>query len=438
MKKYKKYKESGIEWIGEIPEHWNRKKLSYCFDKIGSGTTPKSTNQDYYFNGKFNWLQTGDLNDGEITNTSKMITQKALDNYSTLRFYPSESIVIAMYGATIGKMGLLNIETTTNQACCVLAEPKNVISKFVFYWFQSIKKHIISISYGGGQPNINQEQIRTLQIQLPPKQEQTQIANYLDQKTTEIDQLITQKETLLKLYEEEKTAIINQAVTKGIVTSSGVEMPNVKLKDSGVDWLGQIPVHWKVKRLKYIGDAIMGMVYSPKEIVQKDGNLVLRSSNIQDGKLCLKDTVYINKTIPEKLVVKIGDILICSRNGSRRLIGKNITIDERTQGQTFGAFMTVFRTEQYVFISNYFNSQVFSGQSGLFLTSTINQLTINTINNFYTALPPKEEQTQIVEYLKEETNKINTKVNKTKKGIALLKEYKTALISEVVTGKIKI
>lgn len=208
-------------------------------------------------------------------------------------------------------------------------------------------------------------------------------------------------------------------------------------KDSGIEWIGDIPEHWEVKRLKYIGDSIIGITYNPKEVVQEKGTLVLRSSNIQNGKLSLKDTVYINKEIPKKLETKIGDILICSRNGSRKLIGKNITIDEKTEGETFGAFMTVFRTEQYQFISKYFNSQVFSGQSGLFLTSTINQLTVNTLNNFYTALPPEDEQIYIAKYLDEKTAEIDDLISKKKKLIKLYENEKQIVINKAVTKGIK-
>lgn len=117
MKRYEKYKASNVAWLGEIPESWSMKKLAYGFKKIGSGTTPTAGDQDYYFDGEYNWLQTGDLTDGEINSTSKKITQKAINDFTSLKFYEKGSLVIAMYGATIGKTGLLNIKTTTNQAC---------------------------------------------------------------------------------------------------------------------------------------------------------------------------------------------------------------------------------------------------------------------------------------------------------------------------------
>ncbi len=118
-----------------------------------------------------------------------------------------------MYGATIGKMGLLNIKTATNQACCVLAEPNGVLSKFVFNWFLSMNKHIVSMGYGGGQPNINQEQIRTLKIQLPDIKEQTQIVKHIEIETNKINAKVINTKKLIALLKEYKTALISEVVT---------------------------------------------------------------------------------------------------------------------------------------------------------------------------------------------------------------------------------
>jgi len=218
-----KLKESGVEWLGEIPEHWEVKKLNYCFGQIGSGTTPTSGKPEYYENGEFNWLQTGDLNDSEIIETSKKITQKALDDNSTLRFYPLDSIVIAMYGATIGKTGILKIESTTNQACCVLSKPRNMFPKFVFYWFNAVKKHIISLSYGGGQPNINQEQIRSLKIQQPPIDEQKNVVEYIDNELSRLSVIIEKFNKQIDLLQEYRTTLISEVVTGKIKVPNTIE-----------------------------------------------------------------------------------------------------------------------------------------------------------------------------------------------------------------------
>lgn len=208
-----------------------------------------------------------------------------------------------------------------------------------------------------------------------------------------------------------------------------------KYKNTNIEWLELIPDHWEAMKLKYIGDSIMGLTYSPDNVVDssKDATLVLRSSNIQKGKLSLKDTVYLKKEIPDKLILRKGDILLCSRNGSRKLIGKNIKIDERMEGETFGAFMTIFRSEYYDFLYLFFNSNVFTSQSALFLTTTINQLTINTLNNFYIPLPPLQEQKAIADYLDSKTNEIDQIIEAKKKLIDLYNEEKTALINKAVT-----
>lgn len=205
-------KDSGVEWIGQVPEHWEVKKITHIFPNIGSGTTPNSSDPSFY-EGNINWLQTGDLTDGYIYKTSKTITHKALQAYSTLKIYPKNSLVIAMYGATIGKVGLLQIETTTNQACCVLSTALNIEMKYVFYLFQGIKESLVAMSYGGGQPNISQEKIKSLKLPFPNTGEQEQIADYLDKQTAKIDQAIALKTAYIEKLKEYKSVLINDVVT---------------------------------------------------------------------------------------------------------------------------------------------------------------------------------------------------------------------------------
>ena len=205
-------KDSGVEWIGQVPEHWEVKKITHIFPNIGSGTTPNSSDPSFY-EGNINWLQTGDLTDGYIYKTSKTITHKALQAYSTLKIYPKNSLVIAMYGATIGKVGLLQIETTTNQACCVLSTALNIEMKYVFYLFQGIKESLVAMSYGGGQPNISQEKIKSLKLPFPNASEQEQIADYLDKQTAKIDQAIALKTAHIEKLKEYKSVLIDYAVT---------------------------------------------------------------------------------------------------------------------------------------------------------------------------------------------------------------------------------
>lgn len=206
-------------------------------------------------------------------------------------------------------------------------------------------------------------------------------------------------------------------------------------KPTHLGWLHQIPAHWEVKRLKYLGEAIIGLTYSPDDVVDNsdEGTLVLRSSNVQNKQLAFEDNVYVNKKIPEKLKTQLGDILICARNGSRALIGKNAQIDKQGLGMTFGAFMSVFRSPYNDYLSKVFNSALFEYQSGSFLTATINQLTTANLNSFEIPLPPKGERLQIAHFLDHETAKIDTLIDNQQQLIKLLKEKRQAVISQAVT-----
>ncbi len=206
-----KMKDSGVEWIGEIPEGWEVIKTSYVFPHIGSGTTPKSSQEDYYSEDGFPFLQTGDLNDSIVINTAKKITEKALRE-TNLKIYPQGSLVIAMYGATIGKLGMLGIATAVNQACCVLPESKKMNIKYAFYVFSAAKKNLLLQSKGGGQPNISQDTIKNEKIVVPPIKEQMEIVKRIEDICLPIENAIELSEKQISLLQERKQIIINEVV----------------------------------------------------------------------------------------------------------------------------------------------------------------------------------------------------------------------------------
>ncbi|WP_336733574.1 restriction endonuclease subunit S [Chryseobacterium sp. VD8] len=207
-----KLKDSGVDWIGEIPEHWEVRKITYLFSKIGSGTTPTSGDLRYY-DGVINFLQTGDLNDGYIISTSKTLKEKALRDFTSLKIYPKESLVIAMYGATIGKLGILNIDSATNQACCVLSNPRNVLTKYFFFVLLAFRKEIVSMGYGGGQPNISQDLIKSLRFPIANLNEQIQIVSHLEKIEEKIAKAILLKQQEIERLKEYKTVLIDNVVT---------------------------------------------------------------------------------------------------------------------------------------------------------------------------------------------------------------------------------
>lgn len=201
-----------------------------------------------------------------------------------------------------------------------------------------------------------------------------------------------------------------------------------------MNYFADIPTHWEKKKLKYLAQIVIGITYSPEETVEDGlGLLVLRSSNIQNGKLSMMDNVYIKqKNINERQIVKENDILLCSRNGSLDLIGKNILIDKSLEGNTFGAFMTIVRSQYWHYLYWFFNSQVFKTQSGLFSTSTVNQLTNDILSNLQTSFPPLPEQEKIANFLDEKTAQIDSLITKKTELIELLKEEEKAFINEIM------
>lgn len=438
MNKYQKYKDSGVEWYDQIPEHWDKKKISFCFGQIGSGTTPTSGQSEYYEEGENNWLQTGDLNDAEIYKTSKKITDKALNTFSTLKVYPINSLVIAMYGATIGKMGMLKVETTTNQACCVLAKSNGVNEKFTFYWFLSVRDYIISLSYGGGQPNINQDIIRNLRLHIPSTNEQLQIVSFLDQKTSIIDDLIKKKLEKIELLKEQRTSIINNAVTKGLNADT-------RMKDSGIEWIGEIPEHWGKKKLGYLVN-LQGRIgykgYTKSDFVNEgEGCLVLGGKHINSfQKIDLSDPEYLNWDkyfeSPE-IMVHQGDLIISQRG----TLGKVVFVEKNYGEMTINPSLVLLTQIKAnpLYLWYYLQSDFILTQIKIIGSiTTIPMLSQEELSSFQILVPPLSDQNQIVDYLDNKTSEIDKQVDLENRKIELLKEYRQSLISEVVTGKIDV
>jgi type I restriction enzyme, S subunit len=206
-------KPSGIEWLGDVPNHWDVWKLAHAFTTIGSGTTPDTEAPEYYDGGDVPWVNTGDLNDDALEDCGKRVTPLAIAQHPSLRVYPVGSVVIAMYGATIGKLAILRFPATVNQACCVFAESSPIISKFLFYWLRGFRERIVSLATGGGQPNINQDTLRSLRVACPDNREQAEIVSFLDRETERIDALMGQAQQAINLLQERRTALISAAVT---------------------------------------------------------------------------------------------------------------------------------------------------------------------------------------------------------------------------------
>lgn len=428
--RYAEYKDSGVEWLGDIPSHWDMWKLSHAYNEIGSGTTPSTSNEEN-FEGDIAWITTGELRENVILDTKKKVSKKTIDQFPTLKKYPVGSVAIAMYGATIGRLGIFGIEATTNQACCVMTTSNVLNNKYLFYWLQAFKNEIIQLSSGGGQPNINQEKVASLKVSAPLIEDQIQIANFLDHETAKIDSLIEKQQQLIELLKEKHQAVISHAVTKGLD-------PNVPMKDSGVEWLGEVPEHWVVSRLKYYTNQIVdGAHFTPT--YSESGVPFLRVTDMHDEEIDMKNIKYIPEAEHNDLIKRCkpekGDLLL-SKNGT---IGVPRLVTWDWQFSIFVSLCLIkFKKElmaefaEYFFKSYEIQEQIF----GLIKKSTVINLHLDKIQNFWFSIPPLDEQREIVWALDKKVKELNTLIRKAESAIQLMQERRTALISAAVTGKI--
>lgn len=431
-------KPSGNAWLGSVPTDWEVTPLKFVADVFPSNVDKHSREGELtvslcnYTDVYYNDVISADLDFMKATATTDQVAKFRLRAGDTIITKDSESaddIGLSAY-----------VPTDLDGVVCgyhlsMIRPGDRLVGRYVKRLFDShyVKAVLETSANGLTRVGLGQYALDNIDIPLPPLPVQDAIADFLDRETAKIDALIGKQEQLIATLREDRAATITQAVTKGLD-------PNVEMRDTGIGWLGEIPNSWQIMKLRHIGRPIIGLTYSPDDVTDKSGNatLVLRSANIQDGRLSLSDCVYVGCSVPPELTLQDGDVLLCSRNGSRALIGKNIRIDASVAGQSFGAFMTVFRSQYNEFLYWVFNSKLFDYQMATFLSSTINQLTTGNLKSMEVPLPSKDEQRTIAAFLDSHCAKIDTLIAKSIEMIETLREYRSALITDAVTGKIDV
>lgn len=396
------------------------KRVKDVVTNIGSGTTPKSGEARYYDNANIPWLNSGDLNNGLVTTTSKCINEAALQDYSALHFYPKGSVVVAMYGASIGKTGIIDFETTVNQACCVLSpNEKEISSYFLQLLLQLSKEKFLLESFGGTQPNISQKVVANLLIDVPSREEQEAIAAYLDKECEKIGRQIELLERKADAYSRLRHSLINRAVTRGL-------NPNAPLKPSGLRWIPSIPKHWEIGRIRnyfnFRNEKVSEIDFAPLSVT-KNG-VVPQMENVAKSmaegdtrkKVC-KDDFVVNSRSDRK-----GSCGTSPLNGSVSLI--YIVLEPKHIDPQFA---------DYYFRCNDWVEEFYRNGKGIVADLWTTNYSI--MRNIEIALPPHIEQQQIAAYLDEKCGKIDAIIEKIGTQVELLKELKRSLINEVVTGK---
>jgi len=440
MKQYEKYKDSGIEWVDDIPYEWKIMKfgqISYMKGRIGWQGLKQS---EFTRNEEDPFLITGmNFHDGVIRwNEVYHISTERYNEAPEIQL--KEDDVLITKDGTIGKLLYVDKipaphKASLNSHLLVLRPLKNSYNqRYLYYQLQSLpfKHHVELTKTGTTFFGISQEAMGQYKMLLPKFEEQQKIATYLDRKTAEIDELIADKKCLLELYEEEKTAIINQAVTKGI-------NPNAPMKDSGIEWLGEIPEHWQRTKLKYVSNKIGDGIHTTPKYVESSDFKFVNGNNLENGEIKYFDStrsVSEEEFEKHKKEIESGTVLISINgtigklafyNGEKVILGKSAAFIEPTE-DIYNKFLF------YTLKTNYVITQFNLSYSG----STINNLSLYTLNNLDIVLPEIEEQENIIEYLDEKLEASDVKISRIKRLIELLNEYRTTIISEVVTGKIKV
>ncbi len=438
IKRYKKYKPSGVEWIGEIPWEWKIKRLKFnTYIKARVGWHGLRADEFSLTDGVFCVTGT-DFQNGLVSweNCYRVSEERyEEDPYIQLR----ENDFLITKDGTIGKVAIvknLNERATLNSGIFVVRpERKEYITPFMYWVLQSpvFSEYVNYTSKGSTINHLYQETFFNLPFILPLPDEQSAIANYLDKKTTQIDTLIAKKQKLIELLKEERAAIISHAVTKGI-------NPKVELKPSGIDWLGDIPNHWEVKKLKYVAEKVQTGSTPPssqQEYYEERVNwftpsdfsdsLRLTSSKRKISELAIKDGVA--KLFPANSVMLVGIGATLGKVGyieepasSNQQI--NAIYFDRLDKAKFYAYFLHVNQNNIVSLSN---------------AATLAILNQSQTKDILCIVPSGDKEiNEIIEFIERIENKFSSTLSKIEKEIELLLEYRTALISEVVTGKIRV
>lgn len=435
MKKYDTYKDSGIEWLGEIPEHWEISKLNYISDVYG-GATPKS-NVDNYWGGNINWITPDDL--GKIQGKSIVFSRRTITESGLLScsasVVPKGSIVLSSR-APIGHIGILEVDACTNQGCKAFVPNEKVQNYFLYYYLLSAKTDLQSLGTGSTFLEISTAIIKNYRIALPPYSEQISIVSFLENKTTQIDTLIEKKEHLVEKLTLKRQAIINEAVTKGL-------NPDVPMKDSGIEWLGEIAESWETKKIKhscYVKGRIGWKGLKTDDYLDEGYAYLVTGTDFTGQVVDWSRCHYIDKERYDEdpyIQLKNGDVLL-TKDGT---IGKVTLVDNLNKPASLNSGIFLIRSLinelDTHFLYWVLNSNIFKVYIDLTSTgATIKHLYQNVFVEFEYALPPLKEQLKIEEFLFHINKEFEDTIEKINTSIDKLKLYRQSLISEAVTGKI--
>lgn len=415
-------KDSGIEWMGHIPSNWEVVKLNSKY-KFHTGFTPDTKKPEFYDDNGFNWVTISDLNKSKIiSDTQKRISELGVSMTKGL-LTPKGSLLYS-FKLSVGQVGIAGEDLYTNEAIASFVPQKNECLNFLYYSSQvCIIKNAIENIYGA--KLLNQELIKSAKIVVPPIYEQEAIANYLDEQVGKIDELISDQKVAIEQWKAYKQSLITETVTKGL-------NPDVEMKDSGIEWIGEIPKDWALKKLKYL-------FVIKKDIAGTTGFDIL--SVTQNG-IKIKDITtnegQISNDYSKYQLVNKGDFVM---NHMDLLTG---WVDYSNYDGVTSPDYRVFKLKElsncsakyYLYIMQMcYKNKIFYGLGQGVSNLGRWRLQADKFLNFFIPIPPLYEQQAIADYLDEKCSKIDQTIEQKQVLIKQLEEYKQSLIYECVTGK---
>jgi type I restriction enzyme S subunit len=437
FKPYPVYKDAGVEWVGNIPAHWGVQRTKHVA-RLRSGHTPSRQNPEYWLDCTIPWFGLADvwqLRDGRqeyVSETNEKISALGLAN-SAARLLPKGTVVLSRT-ASVGFSGIMATEMATTQDFVNWVCGESIRSEYLRYVFRSMTHEFRRLTMGSTHQTIYMPDVGTFSTPVPPIREQDGIVAFIRKETARIDGLVAKKERLIELLQEKRAALITRAVTKGLD-------PSVPRKDSGVEWLGQIPAHWDAKPLKHLVPGLtVGIVVTPAKYYVDDGVPCLRGLNVASGHIDMNNLVFISLEANEqhrKSKIREGDVLVV-RTGQA---GAAAVVPVGLDGANCIDLLIIRRSQQLRpwFLYYYFNSEVATSQAELTSVGAI-QAHYNTsiLAQLLVPVVPVPEQSAIEGYLDEHTQVLDRLVAKVREAVERLKELRTALISAAVTGKIDV
>jgi type I restriction enzyme S subunit len=411
LPQYPEYKASSVDWLGEVPEHWDVLKLKrICALRSGDGITSEDIAEE------------GDY---------PVYGGNGLRGYTNKFTHEGRYALIGRQGALCGNVNYADGKFWASEHAVVVSPIQMVVTSWLGELLRAMNLNQYSIT--AAQPGLAVDAVGNLFIPLPPDKEQQTIAAFLDRETGKIDALIAEQQRLVELLAEKRQAVISHAVTKGL-------NPNAKMKDSGIEWMGEVPAHWDVTRLKTISPFIsVGIVVNPSEYVSDEGLPYIYGGDISVGKIAFQTSRRITERDSrrnEKTRLSAGDLLTV-RVGAP---GITAVVPPECEGGNCASVMYVrkgdFNSDWLCYAMNdkTVRYQVEVVQYG----AAQEQFNISHAINFWIVTPPREEQNNIAAYLDTETAKFDTLTAEANRAIELLQERRSALISAAVTGKIKV